>query len=215
MGLDLDEKQIDIFLSSVTGDELFQNTVIFANIKRVVEKLGELSREDRDNLEVNRRYTGMYLVLNDVLIVTQEGLIDKIDVRYKPQISEIRAEAEKLRLEARERARQEQYTAAQKKAFEANMEANAMTVRVAELYTDLLESQRKSVIATLADLRRNRDVAENTYKTVRSTGDLRNLIRSGLELFDSIQSLSMPQIMLFENETIRKEFDEINKRLKK
>jgi hypothetical protein len=215
MGLDLEDKQIDIFLTSVTGDDLFQNTVIFANVKLVVEKLAELSREDRDNLEISRRYTGMYLVLNDLLIVSQEGLIGKIDQDYKPHLAKIRAEAETLRLEAQDRARQSQYTDAQKNVFKANAQANAMTVRVSELYSELLQSQRASVMTTLVELRRGRDVAENTYKTVRSTGDLRNLIRSGLELFDSIQALSMPQIQSFENDAIRKEFEEINKRLRK
>jgi len=89
-----------------------------------------------------------------------------------------------------------------------------MTLRVAELYTRLLDSQRKGILDNLADLRRNRDLAENTYRTVRSSGDLRNLIRSGLELFDSIHALAMPEILPFENEAIRREFEEINKRLR-
>jgi hypothetical protein len=211
----LDDEQIDILLTSVTGDDLFQNTVVFANVKHVVEKLAELSREDRDNLEISRRYTGMYLVLNDVLIATQEGLIEKIDTSYKPRLAELKAEAEKLRAEALGRAKQGQYSKTQKEAFEVNAKANAMTARVAELYTELLEGQRKSFMVTLADLQRNRDVAESTYKTVRSTGDMRNLIRAGLDLFDSIRPLSMPQLQPFENEAIRKEFEEINKRLRK
>jgi hypothetical protein len=214
IGLDLDERQVDVLLTSVTGDDIFQNTVVFANIRHVVEKLAELSREDGDNLEIARRYTGMYLVLNDILIVTQEGLIEKIETDYKPRLALVRAEAEKLREEAAGRAKQGQYTESQRKTLEANARANALTVRVAGLYADLLESQRRSVLATLSDLRRGRDVAENTYKTVKSTGDLRNLIRSGLDLFDSIQALSMPQIQPFESEAIRKEFEEINKRLK-
>ncbi|MDR1378367.1 MAG: hypothetical protein LBJ36_04885 [Synergistaceae bacterium] len=215
MGLDLDDKQIDILLTSVTGDDLFQNTVVFANVKHVVEKLAELSREDRDNLEISRRYIGMYLVLNDVLIATQEGLIEKINMDYKPRLAELKAEAEKLRAEALGRAKQGQYSKTQKEAFEVNAKANAMTARVAELYAELLEGQRKNFKVTLMDLQRNRDVAESTYKTVRSTGDLRNLIRAGLDLFDSIHPLSMPQLQSFENEAIRKEFEEINKRLRK
>ena len=215
MGLNLDNRQIDVFLTSVTGDDLFQNTVIFANVKLVVEKLSELSREDRDNLEINRRYTGMYLVLNDLLIVTQEELIEKIDKDYKPRLSAIRAEAENLRTEALERARQSQYPQNQRNTFKMNAEANALTIRVAELYAELLENQRKNITATLVELFRSRDVAENTYRTVRSSGDLRNMIRSGLELFDSIQALSMPQFQPFENEAIRKEFEEINRRLRR
>ena len=215
LGLQLDDRQIDILLSSVTGDDLLQNAVVFANVRVVVEKLAELSREDRDNLEVNRRYSGLYLVLNDLLIHTREELVRKIDGEYKPRLGEIAKEAEALRREALAKASQTGYSDAQKKSFALNAESNAMTLRVAELYMQLLDSQRKGILDNLADLRRNRDLAENTYRTVRSSGDLRNLIRSGLELFDSIHALAMPEILPFENEAIRREFEEINKRLKR
>lgn len=215
LGLQLDDRQIDVLLSSVTGDDLLQNAVVFANVRVVVEKLAELSREDRDNLEVNRRYSGLYLVLNDLLIHTREELVRKIDGEYKPRLDEIGKEAEALRREALAKASQTGYSDAQKKSFALNAESNAMTLRVAKLYMQLLDSQRKGILDNLADLRRNRDLAENTYRTVRSSGDLRNLIRSGLELFDSIHALAMPEILPFENEAIRREFEEINKRLKR
>ena len=214
LGLQLDDRQIDILLSSVTGDDLLQNAVVFSNVRAMVEKLAELSREDRDNLEINRRYSGLYLVLNDLLIHTQEELVRRIDGEYKPRLGEIGKEAEALRREALAKASQTGYSDAQKKSFALNAESNAMTLRVAELYTRLLDSQRKGILDNLADLRRSRDLAENTYRTVRSSGDLRNLIRSGLELFDSIHALAMPEILPFENEAIRREFEEINKRLR-
>ena len=215
LGLQLDDRQIDVLLSSVTGDDLLQNAVVFANVRIMVEKLAELSREDRDNLEINRRYSGLYLVLNDLLIHTQEELVRKIDGEYKPRLSEIEREAETLRKEALDKAAQAGYSEAQKKSFALNAESNAMTLCVAGLYVQLLDAQRKGILDHLAALRRNRDLAENTYRTVRSSGDLRNLIRSGLELFDSIHALSMPEMLPFENETIRREFEEINKRLKR
>ena len=214
LGLQLDDRQIDILLSSVTGDDLLQNAVVFSNVRAMVEKLAELSREDRDNLEINRRYSGLYLVLNDLLIHTQEELVRRIDGEYKPRLVEIGREAEALRREALARGSQAGYSDLQKKSFVLNAESNAMTLRVAELYTQLLDSQRRGILDNLADLRRSRDLAENTYRTVRSSGDLRNLIRSGLELFDSIHALSMPEILPFENEAIRREFEEINKRLR-
>lgn len=214
LGLQLDDRQIDILLSSVTGDDLLQNAVVFSNVRAMVEKLAELSREDRDNLEINRRYSGLYLVLNDLLIHTQEELVRRIDGEYKPRLVEIGREAEALRREALAKASQAGYSDLQKKSFVLNAESNAMTLRVAELYTQLLDSQRRGILDNLADLRRSRDLAENTYRTVRSSGDLRNLIRSGLELFDSIHALSMPEILPFENEAIRREFEEINKRLR-
>jgi len=97
LGLQRDDRQIDVLLSSVTGDDLLQNAVVFSNVRAMVEKLAELSREDRDNLEINRRYSGLYLVLNDLLIHTQEELVRKIDGEYKPRLGEIGKEAEALR----------------------------------------------------------------------------------------------------------------------
>ena len=215
LGLQLDDRQVDVLLSSVTGDDLLQNAVVFANVRLMVEKLAELSREDRENLEINRRYSGLYLVLNDLLIHTQEELARKIDGEYKPRLGEIEKEAETLRKQALDKAAQAGYSEAQKKSFALNAESNAVTLRVAGLYMQLLDAQRKGILDHLTALRRNRDLAENTYRTVRSSGDLRNLIRSGLELFDSIHALSMPEMLPFENETIRREFEEINKRLKR
>ena len=216
LGLDLDQTQIDVLLSSVTGDDLLQNVVVFSNVKTVVEKLEALSRSDQNDLEINRRYTGMYLVLNDLLIHTQEELARKIDGVYKPRLTGIIQEAEALRREAQSRSAQRAvYSEAQRKSFAQNAESNAMTARVGRLYVELLDSQRRNVMDNLKDLRRNRDLAENTYRTVRSSGDLRNLIRSGLALYDSIHALSMPKLQPFENEAIRREFEEINKRLRR
>ena len=215
MGLELDQAQIDVLLSSVTGDDLLQNTVVFTNVKAVVEKLESLAKKDTDDLEISRRYTGMYLVLNDLLIYTQEGLVKKIDDVYKPRLGEIIREADEIRRDALNKSRKNTYTEAQKQSFERNAESNAMTAKVARLYSELLDTQKKGLLDNLRELRLNRDVAESTYRTVRSSGDLRNLIHTGLSLFDSITALSMPKLQPFESEAMRREFEEINKRLKK
>ena len=214
LGLDLDRQQIDVLLSSVTGDDMLRNTVVFANVKVVVEKLAALAGNDQNDLEINRRYTGMYLVLNDLLIHTQEELVRRIDTEYKPRLDGIVAEAEKLRNEAQKKSLQKTYSDDQRAAFTRNAESNALTIRVGQLYEKLLASQRRDILENLKDLKRSRDVAENTYRTVRSSGDLKNLIHSGLSLFDSINALSMPQLQPFENDAMRLEFEEINRRMK-
>ncbi|MBQ6664641.1 MAG: SAM-dependent DNA methyltransferase, partial [Synergistaceae bacterium] len=84
IGLELTEAQTDILLNSVTGEDILQNTIIFDNVRSVVSKLEELSQKDTNTLEITKRYTGMYLVLNDILIHTQEELIRKMDNDYKP-----------------------------------------------------------------------------------------------------------------------------------
>lgn len=216
IGLELDGKQTEILLNSVTGDDLLKNTIIFSNVRSVVTKLEALSQNETNSLEITRRYTGMYLVLNDLLIHTQEELIRKIDGEYKPKLNLIISEAQKLKKEALSRSNQKAYTAEQRKSFALNAKSNEMTIQVANLYVQLLNSQRESTLNAIKNMKLNRDLAENTYRTVRSSGELRGLIHSGLSLFDALEgNLSMPELKIFESEVMRLEFEEINRRLKK
>lgn len=214
-GLELTDTQADILLNSVTGEDILQNAVIFDNVKAVVTKLEELSQNDTNTLEITRRYTGIYLVLNDLLIHTQEELVKRMNSSYKPKLKEISAEAETLRKQAMAKSNDKSYTSAQRKSFAQNAKSNALTIQAAKLYGELLESQRRSIMSSISELKKNRDLAENTYRTVRSSGELRGLIHSGLNAFDAIVNLSMPELKIFENVEMRAEFDEINRRLRK
>ncbi|MBR0203857.1 MAG: hypothetical protein IJQ56_05785, partial [Synergistaceae bacterium] len=207
--------QVEILLNSVTGSELLQNAIIFDNVKSVVAKLEELAQNETNSFEITRRYSGMYLVLNDLLIHTQQELIKKIDGDYKPKLNAIINEADSLRNDALKRSRLNVYTQAQRSSFAKNAESNAVTIEVAKLYSQLLDSQRKGTLNTIKSLKLNRDLAENTYRTVRSNDELKGLIRSGMNLFDSINALSMPELKIFENGAMRLEFEEINRRLKR
>lgn len=215
IGLELTDAQTEILLNSVTGEDILQNTVVFDNVKSVVAKLEELSRNDTNTLEITRRYTGMYLVLNDLLIHTQEELVRKMENDYRPRLKEVITEAEALRRQALAKSNDRAYTQDQRKSFALNARSNATTIEAAKLYGELLDSQKASVMSSIKGLRLNRDLAENTYRTVRSSSELRRLIHSGLNMFDTIGRLSMPELQIFENSSMRAEFDEINRRLKK
>ena len=215
IGLELDEAQTDILLNSVTGDDLMNNAIVFENVKAVIVKLEELAQNDTNTLEITRRYTGMYLVLNDLLLHTQEELVRKIDGEYKPKLKAIMTEAESLRKEAITKSNHSTYTKEQRRGFAANAQSNALTIQVAKLYIELLDSQKAGTLDTIKSLSLNRDLAENTYKTVRSTGELRGLIHTGLKAFDAVSTLKMLELKVFESGVMRAEFEEINRRLKK
>ncbi len=215
IGLDLDASQVEILMNSVTGDDLLQNAIVFDNVKKIVVKLEELAQNDSNSLDITRRYSGLYLVLNDLLIYTQEELINKIDSSYKPNLSAIIKEADSLQRDAKNKSRNNSYTPVQRESFIKNAESNALTVRVANLYVKLLDQQKNATLESIKSLKLNRDLAENTYKTVKSSGELRGLIHSGLSLFDTINALKMPELKIFESGAMRLEFEEINRRLKK
>ena len=211
-GLELDPAQTEVLLSTATGEDLMQNASVFANVKAVTLKLEELSQNG--TLETIRRYTGIYLVLNDLLIHTQEELIHKIDEECKPKLNEIITEAEALRKDALARSNQKIYTQSQRKAFAANARSNALTIQTAELYRKLLDSQKSGTVKTIKTLKLNRDLAENTYKTVKGSSELRGLIHGGLKVFDALNALTMPELRSFEAGALRVEFEEISRRLK-
>ena len=215
IGLELDASQTDILLNSVTGDDLMNNAVVFSNVKIVVEKLEELAQSEDNTLEITKRYTGMYLVLNDLLLHTQEELVRKIDEEYKPKLKAIMSEADALRKDALTRSNQGVYSKDQRKGFAANAQSNALTIQVANLYIDLLDTQKAGTVESIRSLKLNRDLAENTYKTVRSSAELRGLIRTGLRVFDTLETLKMPELKIFESGVMRLEFEEINRRLKR
>lgn len=215
IGLELDETQTEILLNSVTGEDLLNNAVIFSNVKAVVAKLENLSQNETNSFEIIKRYTGMYLVLNDLLILTQDELIKKIDGEYKPKLNLIIAEAQNLKKDALSKSNNKAYTPEQRKSFATNAKSNEMTIKVANLYGELLNSQRTGTLESLKSLNLNRDLAENTYRTVRSSGELKNLIHSGLNLFDSLEGLKMPELKIFENDIMKLEFEEIDRRLRK
>ena len=215
IGLDLDGSQVEILLNSVTGDDLMQNASVFSNVKAVVSQLEELAQNETNTLDITKRYTGMYLVLNDLLIHTQEELLKKIDEEYRPRLNGIITEAQALRKDALTKSNQNIYTMPQRRAFAQNAENNAVTIQVAKLYIELLNSQREITAGHIRALSLNRDLAENTYRTVRSSGELKGLIHTGLSVFDAIENLSMPELKVFESGTMRLEFEEINRRLKK
>ena len=215
IGLELDASQTDILLNSVTGDDLMNNAVVFSNVKIVVEKLEELAQSEDNTLEITKRYTGMYLVLNDLLLHTQEELVRKIDEEYKPQLKGIITDAESLRKEALTRSNQNVYSKDQRRGFAANAQSNALTIQVANLYIELLDTQKRGTLDSIKSLKLNRDLAENTYKTVRSSAELRGLIRTGLRVFDTLETLKMPELKIFESGVMRLEFEEISRRLKK
>lgn len=216
LDLDLNQAQIDVLMNSVTGDDLLQNAMIFSNVKLVVAKLEELSRNNQNDFEINRRYTGMYLVLNDLLMHTQREVVNEIDLKYKPMLSKIREGAEALRRDADAKSRQSQYTKSQKDMFAKNAATNATTIQVTDLYVQLLNKQRNGLLNNISKLQLNHDAAENTYKTVKNSGELRDTIQTGLTLFDTIQDYTdMPELQNFiDSNVLRTEFDEINRRLK-
>lgn len=212
-GLKLTDAQADVLFSSVVGDDLLKNAVIFENVKGVTEQLSALLGQNRGDVSVARKYYGMYVTLIDILLDCQNRFIEQIDSTWIPQVSAIADGASQSLREARQALNRSDFTAAQKSIFRNNAASNELTVAAASKYRQLLTLQKRSVQKCVDNIKRDREVALNTYATVRHISDMSTVMRSGIQLFDILSAMQLPEIQSFESAGVRKEFDEITRRL--
>ncbi len=212
-GMNLTDEQADVLFSSVVGDSLLKNAVIFENVKGVTEQLAQLMTQNRNDISYARKYYGMYVSLIDVLLYTQNGFIEKIDSEWQPQVKKISDGAAESLKEARAALNRKDFSKEQKAIFRSNAASNELTVKAAAQYAKLLSVQKRSVQNCITNIERDREVAVNTYSTVQHISDMDTVIHSGLELFDVLASMQLPEIQPFDNTGVRKEFDQITRRL--
>lgn len=212
-GMNLTDEQADVLFSSVVGDSLLKNAIIFENVKGVTEQLAQLMTQNRNDVSFARKYYGMYVSLIDVLLYTQNGFIEKIDSEWQPQVKKISDGATASLKEARAALNRKDFTNEQKAIFRSNAASNELTVKAAAQYTKLLSVQKQSVQKCVTNIERDREVAVNTYSTVQHISDMDTVIHSGLELFDVLASMQLPEIQPFDNTGVRQEFDQITRRL--
>ena len=71
----------------------------------------------------------------------------------------------------------------------------------------------KKVKNSLKISKREEKIAINTYKTVKLSSSVTNLIRNGLKTFDTLSKLQVPDITRFENKEMQEEFRKLTVRI--
>ncbi len=212
-GMQLTDEQAEVLFSTVVGDSILRNSVIFENVKGVTQQLAQLMTQNKNDTGTARKYYGMYITLIDVLLYTQHQFIEKIDAEWLPQVKKISDGATASLNEAKAALNRKDFTKEQRAIFSSNVASNELTVKAAAQYSKLLKQQKQSVQKCIVDLERDREVADNTYSTVQHISDMDAVVHSGLELFDVLSSMQMPDLVPFDNSSVRKEFEQITHRL--
>ncbi|MDX1656336.1 MAG: hypothetical protein R3310_14100, partial [Candidatus Competibacteraceae bacterium] len=210
VGLTVDDGQLEFLLSTVIGDDIIELGVAFDNVKALTEQLEGLMVEG--GLDSGRRYYGMYTVLLRVLARMHQRLLEAVEQRYLPQIDTIARRARELAEETR--ALLDKATAAERPLLSANRQAQELTLRTAGLYRDYLLDQARQVAAAAARLERDIRVADNTYQTVKVSGELVGLIRDSRRLLDALLHRQVPPLRTFDNLEMKQEFEKLTARLR-
>ncbi len=210
-GISVDGEQIDTLLYSITGDDDVAMISVFDNIKAITGKLKVLTRESGENLETARRYYGMHVVLLKILLHLQKTYIDRINTEYVPSLTAIVEENRELmeRTESLLKECEPRHCP----MYAANLEAQELTDRTAKLYLRYLEQNKERVSDSKAQLRREYEIAENTYHTVSTAYALVDLLRDSERFFSALSELQVPDLLTFDNREMKEEFRKLTDKM--
>lgn len=212
-GVTIAPDQLDLLLDSVLGGDLLRLVAAFDAASAIDRRLGELLDAAQDNPKAARRYFAMHASLFAMLVHAQDMLIDKIDTQYMVKLQAILTDIRRTRQETY-RLLAQQNRPDQKRALDANLEAQNFAEKAAGVYKDYLQAQRKQLIKALRRTLRDLRIADNTYRTVEASFQLRVLMQNSRETFEAIRRLEAPGFeRIFRNESLRKEFEQLTREL--
>jgi hypothetical protein len=203
---------LDVLLSSVVGDDIIQSSIVYNNVKQISQQLMELTIKSGEDFDISQRYYGMYTVLLKIVLHMQQSFVNNIDEKYLPKIGLIVAEVYGLNATTRNLLRSE-IDQNRRRHLRANYEAQNLTMQTAQLYKVHLIKQRRKIAAAIKNTERDLQIAQNTYKTVRVSGELINLLRTSQKSFDVLLNLQVPDSLVFENTQMKQEFAILTQKL--
>ena len=212
-GIDLTPEQIDLLMESVLSGDLVRLIAAFKSAKLIDAQLGKLVGASADNLSASRKYFAMHAALFAMLKHAQDTIIAKIDNNYLPKLraieKDIRAAARRTRSLLRASNRPDQ-----RRALKANAASQKLAREAARGYRRYLLQQREQIARARRRATHDLNIADNTYETVEASFQLRNLMRDSTTSFEALQKLEAPTFdQIFRNEELRKEFENLTKRL--
>lgn len=212
-GLKLTPDQVDLLLDSVLSGDLVRLVAVFNAAKVIDGQLGKLMASSGDNLNASRKYFAMHAALFAMLVQSQDATIAKIDTNYGPKLDAILKDIQAARTKTGELMRAENRPD-QKRALEANRDAQKLAEDAAKSYKKYLSQQREQLAKARLKAAHDLRIADNTYETVEASFQLRNLMKDSAQSFEALQKLEAPTFeQIFRNEELRKEFENLTRKL--
>jgi len=211
-GLNINQEQLDVLLSSVVGDDIIQSSVVYDNVKKISQQLMELTKNSGEDIEISQRYYGMYTILLKTLLHMQVTFIGNIGGKYLPKITNIVEEVNNINETTRNLLSGE-VDKNHRLHLMANIGAQKLTLQTAELYKKHLNRQRDKVEIARNKTESDLQIAQNTYRTVRVSGELINLLRTSQKSFDTLLNIQVPDLLVFESLQMKQEFAILTQKL--
>ena len=212
-GISVSEEDVRGLLVSVTGEDILGMYGVYQNVRAFSNAMGDLLSKETGSPSIAKRYYGIYALLIRTCMVMNDRFVEKIDQRYLPVLEDLEKQAVKLRNEAKDQLRRGGLSSVQQKTLEANIRSNTLTLTVILQYRNYLDSQKRDSLKARQNFERDYAVALNSYKTVALSSTLLDMIRTNQKEFEALTSLNLPEMLLFDNEAMWREFEQISRTL--
>lgn len=214
MGIKLSQEQVEVLLSRVDGDDIIQMSVVFDVLKKITQRLMQLTRESGEDIQQARKYYGMHVVLLEMVNYMQDKYIEQVDKIYIPRIDTIINKTLATRNTAQARLK-EQTGPGRRTIYQKNIQAQTLTLKAARLYKNNLEEQKAKVRKAQQVIKKDLQLAQNTYDTVELSADFLSVLKTSQASFDVLMNLQVPEIVPFENLQMKNKFQELSETLRK
>jgi hypothetical protein len=212
-GVQLTPEQVDLLLDSVLSGDLVRLVAVFNAAKVIDAQLAKLMAASGDNINATRKYFAMHAALFAMLVQSQDATIAKIDTNYAPKLEAILKDIHAAKTKTASLLKQENRPD-QKRALEANRDAQKLAEDAAKSYKRYLQQQREQVARARIRAAYDLQIADNTFETVEASFQLRNLMRDSSQSFEALQKLEAPTFdQIFKNEELRREFENLTRKL--
>lgn len=213
IGVQINDDQIDVLLSRIDGNDIIGMTVMIQTVAKMTDALQRIMEENSASLDYAKRYYGISLVLRELVVHAQRSYIAKVDTIWMGKLRVIESDLQQAIADDRRELRREA-SDFRKGIFSNNIEQNQFALNVLNLYRQRLQEQRQKVAEALQDSVRDLAAAFSTYKSVRLTANLINVLENSRLEFQELMKIQIPEIVPFENEAIQDRFREFTEQLK-
>jgi len=213
IGVKLSDAQVDVLLTRVDGDDIIQISLMMDTLKYITQQILHLMQESKEELTQAKRYYGMHQVLLELVVYIQQKYIDKVNNVYLPKIDKIIDDSKNMMV-LTQRLRANEEDSKRSAVYAHNLEAQALTLKVAQQYREDLVRSRDRMIEAQKVARANLMLSRNTYETVSLSADLYDLISESQQMFAEVSKIQVPEIVPFQNLQIQQKYQELTKRLK-
>ncbi len=211
IGMELDSETVDILLESITGDEFVRVSIIFENAKQFALDLEQLTIQTGEDLDAAKKYYGVYLMLLKTVERLQSKFIENVDNDYYPKLNMYAQQAQANIQEARKAIQ----LGGNQEVLQNNIDNNQITYEAAMFYKQGLAHQKHQMMMANLECKKNILTAANTYKTAALSKDVAALMSTSRRAFESITSLSVPDLRPFENLKMKEAFSRLTQDLRK